>query len=77
MGIQAMDNTGFFTQPDVRNGLLWNIPLKRASGLTIPRKSIIKKDNNPVYTLPPTYLLISLLPPPLLDVKRTIWKGKV
>ena len=31
MGIQAMqNNTGFFTPPDVRTGLLWKIPLKRA-----------------------------------------------
>ena len=27
------------------------------------------------YTLLPTNLLISLLPAPQLDVKRTIWKG--
>ena len=27
------------------------------------------------YTLPPTNLLISLLPAPQLAVKRTIWKG--
>jgi len=31
MGIQAMHNdTGFFTRPDVRTGLPWKIPLKKA-----------------------------------------------
>ena len=37
----------------------------------------IKEETQEVipYTLPPTNLLISLLPAPQLDVVKTIWKG--
>ena len=47
------------------------------------KKGIIKKEYNKVgtlgaipYTLPPTNLIISLLPALQLDVKKTIWKDK-
>ena len=71
MGRQAMHNdTGFLTQPDVRTGLLWKIPLKRAFRYHKSPFCIRGADMGfPTNILILSYLLQNS------DGKRTIWKG--
>ena len=83
---------GFFTRPDVRTGLLWMIPLKRAfmdhnspfckrgavvSLIPLNWETVLNEGTQGAipYNLLLTNLLISLLPAPQLDVRRTILKG--
>ena len=64
------NDTGFLTQPDVRTGLLWKIPLKRAFRYHNSPFCIRGADMGfPTNLLILSYLLQNS------DGKRTIWKG--